>query len=340
MFAKIVENPIFALYYFKMEEKNKPAKHSERNSKSVKVAIFCILAIVILYFGSNFLKGFDTFSKKEFYYSVFDNSGGLHTGAVVYLKGYPIGKVTKVKLISYDPVQILAEYLINEGIKISKDSRFDVMSKDMLGGIIVRLEFGTGTLMASPGDTLACGIVPQFTEGLESVKDQIINILVSVDTIAGSLKDVLVRQNGAEKLAQSLANIESVTNSLDKILASNKDNFGKIVEEFAKFSETLAAVSPDLKRVVANFNQISDSLAKTNVAEVIVNVNHTILQLEEVVKKANTGNGDIAKLLNDGVLYKNLGSTLQSLNELLDDIKKNPKRYINVTVFGKKEKEK
>jgi phospholipid/cholesterol/gamma-HCH transport system substrate-binding protein len=340
MFAKIVENPIFALYYFKMEEKNKPAKHSEQNPKSVKVAIFCILAIVILYFGSNFLKGFDTFSKKEFYYSVFDNSGGLHTGAVVYLKGYPIGKVTKVKLISYNPVRILAEYLINEGIKIPKDSRFDVMSKDMLGGIIVRLEFGAGTLMASAGDTLACGVVPQFTEGLESVKDQIINILVSVDTIAGSLKDVLVRQNGAEKLAQSLANIESVTNSLDKILASNKANFGKIVTEFAKFSETLAAVSPDLKRVVANFNQISDSLAKVNVAEVIVNANHTILQLEEVVKKMNTGDGDVAKLLNDGVLYKNLGSALRSLNELIDDIKKNPKRYINVTVFAKKEKEK
>lgn len=338
MFAKIVENPIFALYYFKMEEKNKPAKHSERNAKSVKVAIFCILAIVILYFGSNFLKGFDTFSKKEFYYSVFDNSGGLHTGAVVYLKGYPIGKVTKVKLVSYAPVQILAEYLINEGIKIPKDSRFDVMSKDMLGGIIVRLEFGNSAQIASPGDTLACGIVPQITEGLESVKDQIINILTSVDTIAGSLKDVLTKQNGAEKLAQSLAHIESATNSLDKILASNKANFGKIVTEFAKFSETLTAVSPDLKRVVANFNQISDSLAKANVAEVIVNINHTILQLEDVVKKVNTGDGNVAKLLNDDALYNKLDGTVQSLNELFVDIKQNPKRYINISIFGKKEK--
>jgi len=340
MFAKIVENPIFALYYLKMEEKNKPTNHSDRNSKSVKVAIFCILALIILYFGSNFLKGLDSFSKKEFYYSVFENSGGLHTGAVVYLKGYPIGKVTKVKLISYAPVKILAEYLINEGVKIPKDSRFDVTSKDMLGGIIVRLEFGNETVMASPGDTLACGIVPQITDGLESVKDQIINILISVDTIANSLKDVLTRQNGAEKLAQSLVNIEKVTHSLSNILASNKANFGRIVTEFANFSETLTAVSPDLKRVVANFDQISDSLAKVNVAGVIVNANHTILQLEEVVKKINTGDGDVAKLLNEDLLYKSLGSTLQSLNELIVDIKQNPKRYINVTVFGKKEKAK
>jgi phospholipid/cholesterol/gamma-HCH transport system substrate-binding protein len=340
MFAKIGFSIIFALYFSKMEEKNKPSKYSERNSKSIKVAIFCILAIVILYFGSNFLKGLDSFSKKEYYYSIFENSGGLHTGTVIYLKGYPIGKVTKVKLFKNNPVQILAEYLINETIQIPNDSHFDVMSKDMLGGIIVRLEFGSATQMASPGDTLACSLVPQITEGLESVKDQIINILTSVDTIAVSIKEVLIKQNGAEKLAQTLAHVESVTRSLDNILASNKNNFGKIVTELTKFSETLTEISPDLKRVVANFDQISDSIARANVADVIINVNHTMGQFEEVIKKVNTGEGDIAKLLNENELYTKLGDALQSLNELIVDIKKNPKRYINVTVFGKKEKEK
>jgi phospholipid/cholesterol/gamma-HCH transport system substrate-binding protein len=323
-----------------MEEKNKPSKHSERNSKSIKVAIFCILAIFILYFGSNFLKGLDSFSKKEYYYSVFENSGGLHTGTVIYLKGYPIGKVTKVKLFNSNPVQILAEYLINESIFIPKDSRFEVMSKDMLGGIIVRLEFGTAAQSASPGDTLACGIVPQITEGLESVKDQIINILTSVDTIAASIKDVLIKQNGADKISQTLAHIESVTHSLDNILVNNKDNFGKTITELSKFSETLTDISPDLKRVIANFDQISDSIAKANVADILGNVNHTMVQLEEVIRKVNTGDGDIAMLLNEKEIYTNIGATLQSLNELIMDIKKNPKRYINVTVFGKKEKEK
>jgi len=323
-----------------MKEKNNSAKHSDRNAKSIKVAIFCILAIVILYFGSNFLKGLDSFSKKEYYYSVFDNSGGLHSGAVVYLKGYPIGKVTKVKLINHNPVQILAEYLITERILIPKDSRFEVMSKDMLGGIIVSLEFGTEPQPASPGDTLDCGVVPQFMEGLGPLKEQIANILTSVDTIAVAIKDVLTKQNGAEKLAQSLAHIESVTRSLDKIITGNKESFGKIVTEVAKFSETLTEVSPDLKRVIANFDKISDSLAKANVAQVIVNANNTILEVEAVVKKINSGEGDIGKLVNNDELYTKIGTTLQSLNELIVDIKKNPKRYINVTVFGKKEKEK
>jgi len=323
-----------------MEEKNKSSKRSERNAQSIKVAVFCILAILILYFGTNFLKGIDSFSKKEFYYSVYENSGGLYSGAIVYLQGYPIGKVTKVKLINHNPVQILAEYVINENVRLPIDSRFDVTTRDMLGGIIVRLELGKNTQFANPGDTLVCGLVPQLTDGIEAMKDQIINILVSVDTIAVSLKDVLTHQNGAEKLAQTLVNIESVTASLDKIVDQNKSNIGKIVTEITAFSLTLKEISPELKNIIANFDHIADTIAKTNVAEVIVNANNTIVQVEEVMKKINSGEGDVAKLLNEDELYIKLGNTLQSLDDLLSDIKNNPKRYINVTVFGKKEKKK
>jgi phospholipid/cholesterol/gamma-HCH transport system substrate-binding protein len=319
-----------------MEEKNFSPKHPERNSKSIKVAVFSILAIFILYFGTNFLKGIDNLSKKEYYYSIYENSGGLYKGAIVYLQGYSIGKVTKVKLVNSNPVQILVEYVINERINIPVDSRFDVTSRDMLGGTIVRLELGKALKHAASGDTLACGLVPQLTDGLESMKDQIVNILASVDTISMSLKDVLAGQSGAEKLAQTLSNIESMTASLDKIISSNKTNFGRIVTDISKFSETLSEISPELKRIVTNFDQISDSLAKVNVAEVIVNANNTIIQLEEAVRKINSGEGDIAKLLNEDDLYNKLGNSIKSLDELLIDIKKNPKRYINLTIFGKK----
>jgi len=321
-----------------MVEKNNSSKNSERNAKSIKVAVFCILALLILYLGTNFLKGVDAFSKKEFYYSVYENSGGLYSGAVVYLQGYPIGKVTKVKLINHNPVQILAEYVLNEKMKLPIDSRFDVTSRDLLGGIIVRLDLGTDTQFAKPGDTLACGLIPQLTDGIEEMKDQIINILASVDTIAVSLKDVLSHQDGADRLAQTLKNIESMTASLDHIIADNRTNFGKIVTEISTFSKTLTDISPELKSVVANFDKIADSLAKSNVAEVIVNTNNTILQVEELVRKINTGDGDVAKLLNEDEIYKKLGNTLQSLDELMIDIRNNPKKYINVTVFGKKGK--
>jgi phospholipid/cholesterol/gamma-HCH transport system substrate-binding protein len=319
-------------------ENDKPSKHSKRNAKSIKVAIFCILALVILYFGANYLKGIDTFSKKEFYYSVYENSGGLYEGAIVYLQGYPVGKVTKVKLKSSNPVQILAEYVINEKFNIPIDSRFDVTSRDMLGGTIVKMTLGTSTRMAKSGDTLTCGMLPQFTDGLDAMKGQIGNILASVDTLTVSLKDLFSSENKASKLTQTLCNIESVTASLDKILANNEALFGKIVTEIAAFSKTLNELSPELKNMVAHFDQIADTIAKANVAEIIVNANNTIIEVAEVVKKLNSGNGDVAKLLNNDEIYTKLGNSLQSLDELLIDIKKNPKKYVTVTVFGKKEK--
>jgi len=321
-----------------MEEKNKYSKHSERDAKSIKVAVFCISALLILFLGSNFLKGIDSFSKKELYYSIYDNSGGLYSGAIVYLQGYPIGKVARVKIINHNPVKILAEYVLNERIKMPKDSRFDVTSRDMLGGIIVRLELGSDTLFAKSGDTLVCGLIPQLTDGIEAMKDQIINILTSIDTIAVSLKDVLANQNGSEKLAQTLSNIESITASLDQIVTDNKVNFGSIVAEINSFSKTLTEISPKLRSIVSNFDQITDSISKTNVAEVIVNTNNTIIHINELVRKIYTGEGNIAKLLNDNELYLKIDGTLKSLDTLIIDIKNNPKKYINVTVFGKKEK--
>jgi phospholipid/cholesterol/gamma-HCH transport system substrate-binding protein len=116
----------------------------------------------------------------------------------------------------------------------------------------------------------------------------------------------------------------------------NKAKFGKFMNEITKFSETLTEISPELKRIIANFDHIADDIVKANVAEVIINANNTIVELNEVVKKVNTGEGDVAKLLNEREIYTKLGNSLQSLDELLTDIRQNPKKYINVTIFGGK----
>lgn len=321
-----------------MEEKTKPSKQAERSTKSMKVAVFCIAALIILYIGSNFLRGLDLFSKKTFYYSISSDAGGIHASAPLFLNGYKIGKVTKVHLLCDNPVKILTEYLLNEDVRIPKDSRFEIMAKDLMGGLMVQLSLGVSTELAAPGDTLISVIVPQLTDGINEMKDQIASILASVDTIAFSLKDVFANQNGSKNLAKILENLENSTSTLDKILTENKENAKKLVDNITKFSKTLNDVSPELKSIVSNFDQIADSLAKTNVAAVIVNANNAILQVEEVVKKVNNGDGDVAKLLNNDALYSNLNASLESINKLIIDIRENPKKYINVTIFGKKEK--
>jgi len=323
-----------------MNNKAPKKSNAEKDIKKSRVALFCIAAILIFYIGANFLKGLDLFSKKTYYYAVFDNVGGLLAGNPVFVNGYKIGKVTDVKLMSDDPVRICTEMLIMEDIDIPSDSKFVVAPKDLLGGNIMNLMMGTSTRYAKNGDTLACSVTPPLTAGIDEMKFKINNILSSVDTIGVSLKDVLKGDNGAKNLAQTLNNIEQITGNLNRMIAQNETKVDRLVSDLSTFSNTLKKVSPELNNVISNFNNISDTLAKANIAGVIYNANQTITDVDFLVRKVNDGQGDIGQLMNNDTLYKNLEATTRNLNLLLQDIKQNPGRYVQVSVFGKKDKNK
>ncbi|MEG2070922.1 MAG: MlaD family protein, partial [Bacteroidales bacterium] len=211
--------------------------NSKKNVKKIKVAVFCIAAILIFYLGTNFLKGIDVFGRKSYYYAVFNNAGGLQESNPVSINGYKVGKVTHVKLISNNPIKICAEILITEELEVPIDSKFEVAPKDLLGGTVVNLILGTSPTYAASGDTLACYVVPPVTNGLDDMKSKLNNILASVDTIGTSLKEV-IKLDGAQDLQQILSNIEQSTTHLNTILAQNKFKVGEIVSNFETFSQT------------------------------------------------------------------------------------------------------
>lgn len=316
-----------------------PKKHTA-NPKRVKVAIMCIAAIVIFYVGANFLKGIDVFGKKNYYYAVFENSGGLQLSAPLLVNGYKIGKVMDISLVSDNPVKICAEVLVTENIRIPKDSKFEAASQDLLGGSVLKLHLGNATEYAKSGDTLDFFATPGLTDGIDEMKTKIDNILSSVDTIGLSLKDVLHRDGGAQNLKNTLANLESTTENLNEILGQNKAKIGRLVTDLEHFSQTLNDASPKLNSVVDNFSNIADSIAKADVAAVINNANKTIEEIDLLVSKINNGEGDIGQLINNDSLYRNLEATTANINNLIIDLKQNPKRYVHFSLFGRKDKKK
>lgn len=313
---------------------------SKNNKQKVKVALMCIAAIIIFYAGANFLKGSELFSNKTYYYAVFENSNRMQVGNPVYVNGYKIGKVTQMHLQPDTAIKICVEILVTEDLSIPKDSKFEVASKDLLGGTVINLIMGSSSQYAKSGDTLSCYIASQLTDGIEDMKSKLNNILCSVDTIGVSLKDVLANEGGAESLKATLNNIELVTAHLNSIVGGNKDKIGKLVTELEVFGKTLEEASPKLSNIVNNFDKIADSVAKADVAQVIVNANETIENLNLLVEKINKGEGDIGQLVNNDSLYRNLEATTANLNNLLIDVKKNPKRYVHFSLFGKKDKKK
>lgn len=307
----------------------------------MKVAIFCIAAIVIFYFGCSFLKGLNIFGKKTYYYAVFEDVGALHESTTVALNGFPIGKVTNISLLSNDPVRICAEILVTEKVDIPNDSYFEVAQKDVLGGMIVNVIKGKSHTMAHNKDTLACGLQPGMFDGIDDLKAQLSSVLASVDTIGMSIKSAFLLNdpnNGALMLKNTLINLEASTQHLNKMLANNEQSVGNIVHKLDKLSSTLSNAAPQLEAIISNINNISDSVAQNNIRTLVTDAQEAVANINSLTASIERGEGSAGLLMKNDSLYSNVNKTVESLDNLLKDLKANPSKYINVTVFGKKNK--
>jgi phospholipid/cholesterol/gamma-HCH transport system substrate-binding protein len=271
-------------------------------------------------------------------YAIFDDAAGLPQGTPVMYNGFKIGKVMTVSLTSDSPARVCAAIAINEDMDIPKDSHFELSTKDMLGGLVIHLRLGEAKQLAKNKDTLQSFLIPAFTDGLGDVMVQLSSIMSSVDSIALELKGIVSSKEGSSSLKIIFENLENSTTELNQLMSQNRAKFGHIVDNLNQLTTTLNEETPQLQSIIDNFDQISDDIAKADLAKVILEANQTIEQLSLIVEKIQKGEGDIGKLVNNEELYNNLALTTENLNKLLIDIKENPDRYIHVSVFGKKKK--
>ena len=321
-----------------MANKDKSPQDSTNQNKRIKVAILCISAILIFVIGANFLKGINIFHKKTYYYCIMDNATNIQQNTAVMLAGYKIGQVQSTKLISTCPPRICATIMLSEKIDIPNDSRFESMSPGLLSSQVLSLEMGVSNTFYHNGDTLPFSVKAGMLDGIDEMKGQISNVLASVDTIGMELKDVLHKEGGGEDLKGILANVEEATAHLNTILGQNEAKVGHLVSSLERFGKTLDEASPQLTSILDNFDKISDTIAKADIAAVITNANNTIKEVETLVAKVNSGEGTVGNLVSDDAIAKKVDDTVNSLNELLKDLKAHPKRYVHFSLFGKKDK--
>ena len=324
-------------------EKNTKKPYSEKEVRSIKVALFCIAAALIFYLGATFLKGINVFGKKTYYYAVFEDVGALHESTNVTLNGYEIGKVTGIKLLSSNPVRICAEILVTEKLDIPKDSQFEVAQKDVLGGMVVNLHLGSSAEIAHRGDTLGCYLAGGMLDGVGDLVAQLQSVIASVDTIGQNLKLAFRTEdslNGGTMIKNTLENLEHTTADLSKLLADNGGKVNSVVSQLDVLSKTLGEAAPKIDAIIANVDNISDSLAQANIRMLVNNAQQTVENANRLIDNVNKGQGTVGQLMQNDSLFKSLNNTIESLDLLVKDIKANPSKYINVTIFGKKEKRK
>ncbi len=290
--------------------------------REIKIGLTGIVALVLLFIGMNFLKGSKIFSTSQPYYIRFPNIKGLTKNSTVYADGFSIGTVGNI--IYQGPGNVLVRIDTNDGIKIPHGTTA-TLDEAMLGGCTLNLTMGDNTDCYQPGDTLsgtdAKGLMATVGEVIPSAE----NVLSNVDSLILALNALATNPNlpiMLDNVRQITENLNTTTQQLDKLMKSDVPHLVATLESAGQNVDTLTA-----------------NLAKLELQRTMDNLDATISNLNAATQKLTSPDNNIGLLLSDTALYDNLTSTMENASLLLDDIKQHPKRYINVTVFGRKSKD-
>ncbi len=302
-------------------------------SKELKVGLLAVFSITVLYIGFNFLKGADLFSSTRSYYVVYDDIDGLTVSNAVMLNGLSVGRVQRIRLMPHRNNHLLVTIEVDEDIILGENSKAVLTDSDLLGGKTVNLEIGTITRQLHGEDTL----IAEKAQGVADLLQQkAVPVLDNLDSTAVALFNLIRGFEGtAGQVRNTLGNLEQSSTSLRGIMDENRTKIGSITANMSTLSASLIESNRQLQPILAKVNNFADTLNHMELAKAVDNANRSMEDLNRLLTKINQGQGSLGKLANNDSLYNNLNHSSQSLDNLLRDVKTNPGRYINISVFGR-----
>jgi phospholipid/cholesterol/gamma-HCH transport system substrate-binding protein len=309
-------------------------------SKEIKVALLAIVAIALLIFGYNFLKGSNLFSTDRTFYATYPSATGLTAGTVVVLSGVPVGQVKSVEL------QPEKNNMVHIGMEIRKDvavgdSSVATIVGSLLGSKTIALKLGNSKTIYKGGEELKAVSDVSLTDVFQA---KALPVLDTVNSTLGHL-NAMLNKDAATNIQGTLLGARQSAEALQALIVANQANIAAITGNMAKLTRSLNNTSAKLDKIAVNFGELSDSLKTAPVGPALRRLNSTLAETQGAVaglnKSLNDPNGSLNKLLNDSSLYVNLNTTVTTANSLFADINDNPKRYVHFSVFGgTKDKEK
>ncbi|HRG25396.1 MAG TPA: MlaD family protein [Chitinophagaceae bacterium] len=309
-------------------------------SNETKVGILTIVALVILIVGFNFLKGKDVFSRSKKIYAVFKELGTLEKSNEVKINGLPIGNVYDKKERDKDVSAVVVTISLTRDINIPKNS-VAYISSSLVGSSYIIIERGNSTEMMGDGDTLTTRME---TGILGDVKAQMNPTMARIRDVLDSLKETLSGVNGMLNmenkayLKETLHNLSQASNALNGLLDNKNGALAKTLNNAQAMTESLKNNSADITTTIGNAKKVSEKLAALELQPTIDSLNTMISSLKATAAKLNSTDGTLGALMNDRALYDKLNNAILSAEILIDDLRTHPKRYVNLSIFGKKDK--
>lgn len=333
-------------------------------SYELRIGLLAAVCIAVTVWGYKFMKGKNLLNPSNYYYAVYDDIDELAPTSPVLIRGMRIGTVSKVSL-SADMQKIVATLDINKGIRIPKNTEALVVNVSIMGGKSVVLDVPTpcdGDDCAQHGDTLV-GRVQGMFESMIS-PDDIAGAKTKLGGILKDLSDSLSSPGSSNEFAKTfqalqhvLINLEGITKQLNASMSAYDRRTQSVLKNVESITGNLAASNAQISSAISNLDAVSADLKSANIGKAtsetmssaqeaikeldaaISGADKSFKQLDKLLTDINSGQGSLGLLVKDKKLYNNLTESSRQLNLLLQDFRLNPKRYVNVSVFGKKQKE-
>ena len=310
-----------------------------------------VIAIALGVYGFNYLRGTNLFKKDFTLYTVYGRSEGLIEASPVMINGYKVGQITELKLLpKKGEYRVLVTFMMSEKVSIPVGSHAKIVSSDLLGSKAIEIIFANSLKYVSDGDTL----LPDVEDDLKTAVDKRIaplqkkaeNLISSIDSVMMVVTQVM-NANVRASLVTSFENIKTTIQSLqhtafnlDTLTTTQQSKIIHILDKLQSITSNIEKNNEKITNVITNFSNISDSLAKSNIKSTIEHTNMALVQANDILTQINTGKGTVGKLIKNDSIYNNLNKASEDLDKLLKDLRINPERYVHISVFGRKNRNK
>lgn len=313
-----------------------------RFSKEAKIGLLVAISLLVFFAGFYFLRGSSLFSGEKEFYAYYDNVQGLQSSAAVQVKGLGVGRVANIELMDGEKVKVTLT--VSKNVAIPVGTSAELASADLLGTKIIRLKLGTGTQIAEDGATLPAsiegGIIDNLSVEIAPLITDLRHVIATLDTVLVGVSGVL-NESTANSLANTVTSLDVTMKNFSELsvkLNNESDQLASIIRNANSISSNLANSNEGITNIIKNAEQTTNNLSAAPIQETVKELQSAAQQLDGILKKINNNEGSLGMVVNDKQLYNNLSATMNTLNELMADINARPWRYINVTIFGKKNK--
>ena len=308
-------------------------------SNEAKIGIIALVTILAFIYLFNYLKGKDLFSSTASYYVIYNDISGLTESNPVEISGFKAGVVQSINLIKDGSGRMLVELSIGKDFKLPKGSIAEITPASLIAGMKIRILFGNGPDYYSNRDTIPGRQAESLFTILENeflpVKDQISGLIDILDSVISGINQIIT-PDFTNNVKSSVSNLNRSTESIAEALDSKEKNLKNVLSNLSDFSSMLSSNSQKIDTIIGNLKALTDTINESGIYQTFNELKTSLEETKLLLEGINEGKGTAGQLFSNDTLYRNITSCIESLDLLLKDIQKNPKKFVHFSVFGRK----